>query len=135
MLEPFDLPGMLVAHQGTNDKLVVTNSPNDGSSSYFRVVSGLDGRHETVSLESDNQKGCFVYGDGNLTSGASLKLSGSTELSNAKFKQRASFVMQKGISKYNPISFVAKGANRNFVLSPLLSFRDESYAVYFKIES
>ncbi|KAK0606517.1 hypothetical protein LWI29_038542 [Acer saccharum] len=135
MLEPFDLPGMLVAHQGTNDKLVVTYSPNDGSSSYFRVVSGLDGRHETVSLESDNQKGCFVYGEGNLTSGASLRLSNSTEFLNAKFKQRASFVMQKGISKYHPISFVAKGANRNFVLSPLLSFRDESYAVYFKIES
>ncbi|KAK2641261.1 hypothetical protein Ddye_023024 [Dipteronia dyeriana] len=130
-LEPFDLPGMLVAHQGTNDKLVVTNSLSDGNSSYFRVVSGLDGRRETVSLESDSQMGCFVYGDGNLTSGASLMLSCSTEL----FKERASFVMQQGISKYNPISFVAKGANRNFVLSPLLSFSDESYAVYFKIES
>ncbi|KAL5764948.1 hypothetical protein ACOSQ2_017542 [Xanthoceras sorbifolium] len=137
MLEPFDLPGMLVVHHGTNDKLaVIKNSPSDAHSSYFRVVSGLDGRHETVSLESDNHKGCFVYSDDSLNSGANLKLSGrSRELSDTNFYKRASFVMQKGISKYNPISFVAKGTNRNFVLSPLLSFRDESYTVYFKIES
>nr|KYP71149.1 hypothetical protein KK1_010393 [Cajanus cajan] len=44
-----------------------------------------------------------------------------------------SFVTRKGLSQYHPISFVAKGINRNFLLEPLFSFRDEHYTVYFKI--
>ena len=134
MLEPFDFPGMLVVQQGTDGELVVSDSPKEGDSSVFRLVAGLDGKDETISLEAVNQKGCFVYSGVNFNSGASLKLSCSTESSEDGFNEAASFVMEKGISEYHPISFVAKGARRNFLLAPLLSFRDETYTVYFNIQ-
>ena len=37
--------------------------------------------------------------------------------------------------QYNALSFVAKGENRNFLLEPLFSFRDEPYTVYFNIQA
>ncbi|KAF4368985.1 hypothetical protein F8388_017701 [Cannabis sativa] len=130
MLEPFDFPGMIVMEQGEDNDLTVTDPSNDKTStSLFRVVSGLDGRNESVSLELQSKKGCFVYSvsneaGGRLKLGCNLKKSSSVG---------ASFAMNKGLSKYHPISFVAKGASRNFLLSPLFSFRDESYTVYFNI--
>ncbi|KAL9458778.1 hypothetical protein AB3S75_007619 [Citrus x aurantiifolia] len=134
MLEPFDFPGMLVVQQGTDGEIVVSDSPKEGDSSVFRLVAGLDGKDETISLEAVNQKGCFVYSGMNFNSGASLKLSCSTESSEDGFNEAASFVMEKGISEYHSISFLAKGARRNFLLAPLLSFRDETYTVYFNIQ-
>lgn len=135
MLEPFAFPGMLVVEQGTDDELVVADSPGEGGSSVFHLVPGLDGRSGSLSLESENRKGCFVYSGVSYKSGTSMKLSCNSESSEAGFNQAASFVMQKGISQYHPVSFVAKGAKRNFLLEPLLSFRDESYTVYFNIQA
>ncbi|XP_006446048.2 uncharacterized protein LOC18052883 [Citrus clementina] len=133
MLEPFDFPGMLV-QQGKEDELVVSESPKEMGSSGFRLVPGLDKRNETVSLEAENRKGCFVSSGVNFEPGASLKLLCSTESLDAGFNRAASFMMEIGISEYHPISFVAKGARRNFLLAPLLSFRDEAYTVYFNIQ-
>lgn len=128
MLEPFDVPGMLLMQQGTVDNLVVSK----GSGNFvFRVNPGLDGRPDTVSLESITRKGCFVYSGVILNAGRILKL--SCTVAEAGFKQAASFIMQKGMSEYNPLSFVAKGTNRNYLLAPLLIFRDETYTVYFNI--
>ncbi|RDX87206.1 hypothetical protein CR513_31356, partial [Mucuna pruriens] len=124
MLEPFDHPGMRVIHQGIQHPLTVVGSSS--ASSVFIVVRGLDGRNETISLESKSHSGCFVH------SGRGVKLSCKTA-SDATFNQATSFIAKRGISKYNPISFVAKGANRNFLLEPLFAFRDESYTVYFNI--
>ncbi|KAL5567182.1 hypothetical protein UlMin_030346 [Ulmus minor] len=126
ILEPFDLPGHAVVHQGENNNLIVAN-PDEGSSSVFRIAPGLDGTTETISLESESNKDCFVYSNEN-----SLKLSCS-QSEDPEFKRAASFQMNKGLSEYNPISFVAKGATRNFLLAPLFSLRDESYTVYFNI--
>ncbi|XP_031270723.1 uncharacterized protein LOC116129107 [Pistacia vera] len=134
ILEPIDFPGMLIAQQGDGE-LVVTNSPSDGGSSIFRLIAGLDGKPGTVSLESKSQKGCYVYSGVNIKSGAGMKLSCSTESSETGFNQAASYVMEKGTSQYHPISFVAKGAKRNFLLAPLLSQRDEFYTVYFNIQA
>ncbi|KAJ0020170.1 hypothetical protein Pint_31150 [Pistacia integerrima] len=134
ILEPIDFPGMLIAQQGDGE-LVVTNSPSDGGSSIFRLIAGLDGKPGTVSLESKSQKGCYVYSGLNIKSGTGMKLSCSTESSETGFNQAASYVMEKGISQYHPISFVAKGAKRNFLLAPLLSQRDEFYTVYFNIQA
>ncbi|RZB74453.1 uncharacterized protein LOC114380264 isoform X1 [Glycine soja] len=131
MLEPFDLPGMNVIHQGAGKPLLTVDSSQGGPSAVFLLVPGLDGRNETVSLESQSNKGCYVYSG--MSPSAGVKLSCKSD-SDATFNQAASFVALQGLSQYNPISFVAKGANRNFLLQPLLSFRDEHYTVYFNIQ-
>ncbi|KAJ6325970.1 hypothetical protein OIU78_013127 [Salix suchowensis] len=135
MLEPFDLPGMLLVQQGKDRGFVVTKSADDDGSSIFRVVSGLDGKDGTVSLESGIQNGCYVYSGVDYNSGQSMKLScKSGTSSDTSFNQGASFVMNEGLSQYHPISFVAKGDKRNFLLAPLYSLRDESYTIYFHIQ-
>ena len=127
MLEPFDFRGMVLVDQGKEEDLGITDSPSGVGSSVFRMVAGLDGKAETVSLESESNKDCFVY-----NSGQSIKLSCKLDSSSEDFSQAASFVLNKGISEYHPMSFVATGVKRNFLLAPLLSFRDEYYTVYFK---
>ncbi|KAI5596186.1 hypothetical protein BDE02_03G189800 [Populus trichocarpa] len=135
MLEPFHLPGMLLVQQGKDRSFALTNSADDDGSSIFRVVSGLDGKDGTVSLESGIQNGCYVYSGVDYKSGQSMKLScKSGSSSDTGFNQGASFVMNKGLSQYHPISFVAKGDKRNFLLAPLHSLRDESYTIYFNIQ-
>ncbi|KAF8403852.1 hypothetical protein HHK36_011958 [Tetracentron sinense] len=133
MLEPFDLPGMLVVQQGPNDSLAVANAASSNGSSVFQVVAGLDGKANTVSLESESQKGCFVYSGVNYNAGTSIKLRCQSGPDDVGFRQASSFTLKGGISEYHPISFVVKGARRNFLLVPLLSLRDESYTVYFKV--
>ncbi|KAF9597406.1 hypothetical protein IFM89_017752 [Coptis chinensis] len=127
MMEPFDLPGLLVVQQGKNQTLAVGDTEG---SSMFRVVKGLDGKG-TVSLESVSQKGCFLYTGVNYKAGTKIKLSCQSGLKDAAFPQATSFKLSKGLSEYHPISFVANGAKRKFLLMPLLSMRDESYTVYF----
>ncbi|KAJ1421963.1 Six-hairpin glycosidase superfamily [Sesbania bispinosa] len=131
MLEPFDLPGMNVIHKGADQPLVIGDSSNGGASSVFLVVPGLDGRKETISLESQSNKGCYVYSG--MSSGAGVKLSCNSG-SEVSFNQATSFVAGKGLRQYDPISFVAKGVNRTFLLEPLFNFRDEFYTVYFDIQ-
>ncbi|KAK1384297.1 putative alpha-L-arabinofuranosidase B, arabinose-binding domain-containing protein [Heracleum sosnowskyi] len=131
-LEPFDLPGMVVVERGINQSLGVEDAIGN-SDSTFILVQGLDGKSETVSLESARHRGCFVYSSLDLHSSVKLKCSAGS--SDVKFKQAASFRLRDGISKYDPISFVAKGEKRNFLLQPILSLRDENYVVYFKIQS
>ncbi|XP_054790996.1 uncharacterized protein LOC129296414 [Prosopis cineraria] len=132
MLEPFDLPGMLLKHQGAeNSNVIVDHSSNGGVSSVFNVVKGLDEQKGTISLESESKKGCFVCSSG---SGAIVKLKCKSK-SHTNFKQAASFIAREGLSRYNPISFLAKGAKRNYLLEPLYSFRDETYTVYFNIQA
>ena len=136
MLEPFGFPGMVVVHQGTDKNLAVADSSGgDDGTSIFQLVAGLDGRPETVSLESESNKGCFVYGGVNNNSSTIMNLKCQSGSKDANFNQAASFVMGQGLSEYHPISFVAKGARRNFLLQPLLSFQDEFYSVYFNIQA
>ncbi|PON69758.1 Six-hairpin glycosidase [Parasponia andersonii] len=128
MLEPFDFPGTVVVQRG-EDLTVADSSIGEDSSSVFHLVSGLDGRTETISLESESKKGCFVY-TANAAAGGRLKLSCNLQSSDAALNQAASFIISKGLSEYHPISFVAKGASRNFLLKPLFSFKDESYTFW-----
>lgn len=134
MLEPFNFPGMILGNKGKDEKLAIADSNSEGHSSYFYLVEGLDGKNGTVSLESADNEGCFVYSGLNYESGAQLKLSCKSKLSlDDGFNEASSFVMENGASQYHPISFVAKGLTRNFLLAPLLSFIDESYTVYFNM--
>ncbi|KAJ4979732.1 hypothetical protein NE237_010512 [Protea cynaroides] len=134
-LEPFDLPGMLVVQQGPNENLVVASATNDKGTLTFKVVAGLDGKNDSISLESESHQGCFVYSGLNYNAGTSAKLSCQSGAADAGFQQAVSFTFNSGRSKYHPISFVAKGARRNFLLMPLLSLRDESYTLYFDIRA
>lgn len=94
MLEPFASSGMLVV-QGTDDELVVTDSSSAQGSSIFRLVTGLDGKAETIYLESVTQKACIVSTTVNLKSGKSLNLSCNTESTEAGINNAVSFVMEK----------------------------------------
>jgi len=76
-----------------------------------------------------------VYSGVNYEAGLSIKISCMSRSSDAEFEQAVSFLLNNGISEYHPISFAAKGAKRNFVLTPLFSLKDESYTVYFNIQS
>lgn len=127
VLEPIAFPGMLVAQLG-KDNILAVQDASSAQSSTFHLVSGLNGK-DTLSLESETHKGCFVYSCRNLE----LKLSCNSGSSDAKFSDAASFVTGKGLSQYHPISFVAKGVRRNFLLEPLYNFRDEYYTVYFNM--
>ncbi|KAL1539610.1 hypothetical protein AAHA92_24070 [Salvia divinorum] len=132
MLELFDFPGKFVLHNGEGKSLSVSNSSSMGKqSSVFRLVAGLDGKDGTISLESKAPKGCFVYRELSNDSGASVKLKCGSGTSDTEFQRASSFVLKDGVSKYHAISFIAKGVRRNFILSPLFSFIDESYTVYF----
>ncbi|XP_047319813.1 uncharacterized protein LOC124923875 [Impatiens glandulifera] len=126
MLEPFDFPGKLVATEAKAGLVVADNG------TMFHLVKGLDGKEKTVSLESNNQRGCFVFRTG-LTVG--LKCKSNRNSVDEEFEEAASFKMEGGIAEYDPVSFIVNGVNRNFVLSPLFSLRDESYTVYFNIQS
>ncbi|KAK1356105.1 AbfB domain-containing protein [Heracleum sosnowskyi] len=130
MLEPFGHPGMVVMHRGKNENLEV-KATSDQNTSVFRLVNGLDKKKDSVSLESESKKGCFVYSEHRL--GAVVKLKCNMESWDDDFKEAASFRMRDGISKYDPISFVAKGRTRKFLMQPLFSIRDEKYTVYFNI--
>ncbi|KAH7838601.1 hypothetical protein Vadar_028811 [Vaccinium darrowii] len=127
MLEPFDFPGMVVAHGAKDEGLQILNS-GSGINSVFNLVSGMDGKPGTVSLESASQVGCFVRDQ------LGIKLSCNSGSSDAAFGQTASFVLGNGVSQYHPMSFVLKGANRNFILAPLFSLMDEAYTTYFNFQ-
>ncbi|CAN8299493.1 unnamed protein product [Cochlearia groenlandica] len=132
-IEPFDFPGMIVMQANDSSLVVQDSSSTDQEACSFGLVSGLDGKPGSVSLES--KKGCFVYNDEALKPGMKLKLKCDSDVTDEKFKQGASFRLSKGMSQYNPMSFVMSGTQRNFVLSPLFSLRDETYNVYFSVQT
>ncbi|KAI3935243.1 hypothetical protein MKW98_018432 [Papaver atlanticum] len=122
MIEPFNLPGMLVFHNGTNNNLRVTNSEvaseEDNKASLFRVVEGLDLKDGTVSLESEHLKGCFIYSGVTLSEGMKIQLKCKPASTDLDFIKAASFSFRRGSAEYHPISFIAKGAKRNFLMMP-----------------
>ncbi|PWA74269.1 alpha-L-arabinofuranosidase B, arabinose-binding domain-containing protein [Artemisia annua] len=122
VLEPYSLPGSVLLHQGRENELTIDNyygSPD----SFFYILNNDDG---SVQLEAVSEKGCFVYNDGRV-----VKLKCDSDGSDDEFLIASSFVIRDGISHYHPISFVAAGFQRNYLLQPLFSLRDEHYTVYF----
>ncbi|KAF5175774.1 proline-tRNA ligase [Thalictrum thalictroides] len=132
MIEPFNAPGALVVHQGHDKELSIANDEGMKGSSMFQVVEGLN-KKGTVSLESESEKGCFLYTGAFYDSGTKVKLSCQSESTDDEFEDATSFKLEKGLSEYHPISFVATGKKSNFVLMPLLSFVDQNYTVYFNL--
>ncbi|XP_059668882.1 uncharacterized protein LOC132313967 [Cornus florida] len=135
MLEPLDFPGSVVVHQGTNKDLMVAAPGTKTQNSIFHLVPGLSGKDGTVSLESGSQKGCFVSSapvKDSDTLTITLRCQAAGAAPDAGFKNAASFVLGKSAHSYHPVSFVAQGAQRNFLLTPFNSFMDEYYTLYFK---
>ncbi|KAI7736754.1 hypothetical protein M8C21_012629, partial [Ambrosia artemisiifolia] len=124
MLEPYSLPGSYLVHQGRGNSLVV-GSFLVTYNAVFYIVNNDDG---TVQLEAQSEEGCFVSNAGGV-----VKLQCDAERTDGEFLKATRFVIHDGISHYDPISFVAKGLRRNFLLQPLFSLRDEHYTVYFNI--
>ncbi|XP_021728941.1 uncharacterized protein LOC110695992 [Chenopodium quinoa] len=131
MLEPFDLPGLVVAHQGVGKILTITGANHNKQSAEFLIEKGLNGRVGTISLKT--KEGCFVYGDSSSKTNLSLKLSCENKTSDPSFRDAVSFVWNEGFKKYSPISFLAKGLRKSYILEPLLEMRDEYYNVYFNV--
>ncbi|XP_073050153.1 LOW QUALITY PROTEIN: uncharacterized protein [Primulina eburnea] len=130
MLEPFNFPGKIIVHNGEGKILGVTDSEESPRSTFW-LIPGLGGKDGTVSIESVDRKGCFVHSGVDFRSGAIMKLNCRPNSLKEGFDEAASFRLMEGLSEYHPISFVAKGIDRNFVMVPLFSLKDESYAVYF----
>jgi uncharacterized protein len=131
MIEPFDMPGTVI----TNTLNITSNMKGLGST--FRLVPGLDGAANSISLEFGSQPGCYVStGEASYAHGKKVlvlcKGSGRVK-DDASFKTAATFVPTNGNRHYDPISFVAEGQSRNFILEPLMGLRDEFYTVYFNI--
>ncbi|CAM8970619.1 unnamed protein product [Rhodiola kirilowii] len=133
-LEPFDLPGMVIGHQGTEKSLRISRAASAGQSSIFHLVRGLDGQPGTVSLESHSHRGCYVHSSAAHGALDGVKLSCGNGSIASDFKKATSFVMENGVSQFHPISFTANGLTRNYVLQPLQSLKDEFYNVYFDIQ-
>lgn len=150
-LESFSFPGMLVAHNGVNNTVSIINrlqliigdkehcsmgicSPLlPEQDAIFRVLPGLDGNDGSVSLESANFRGCFLYGAESYQVGQAVQLRCNPLVTDLAFNRATSFTWNTGYAKYHPISFIARGSRRAYLLAPLLSYRDESYTVYFNI--
>lgn len=128
LIEPFDLPGTVI----TNN---LTLSVQKGSESLFNIVPGLDGNANSVSLELGTKPGCFLVTGMNYSAGAKIEVSCKSSLQSIGgiLEQTASFVQTAPLRQYHPISFVANGVRRNFLLEPLYSLRDEFYTVYFNM--
>lgn len=130
ILEPFDLPGMAVAVQALNATITKPGSGPDPSDHVFWVSAGLDNKNNSFSLESASQQSCFL-----CRVADQVKLGCFSGNEDDEFLQAASFEFIEGLTTYHPTSFMAKGVNRNFLLVPILSLRDESYTAYFNITS
>ncbi|CAM0910020.1 unnamed protein product [Alopecurus aequalis] len=129
-ISPFDKPGMAI----TND-LNITLHP--GPDALFNAVPGLDGLPGTVSLELGTRPGCFVMAPGGGAAGYSpgdkAQVGCRTSSDDAAFRHAASFTPALPLRTYHPLSFAARGTERNFLLEPLRSLQDEFYTVYFNL--
>ncbi|CAL5041952.1 unnamed protein product [Urochloa decumbens] len=127
MLEPFDMPGMVVT-----EKLTVLADRSSGA--LFHVVPGLDRNPGSVSLELGVRPGCFLVAGGGekvqVGCGGSARKRGD---GGAGFRRAASFVRAEPLRRYHPMSFAARGVRRSFLLEPLFTLRDEFYTVYFNL--
>ena len=126
MLEPFDLPGTVVEPLFRDGTLVISGTP--GPEAAFRLAVPPGGNNSTTTLESFMHPGCFMHGG----AGQKVRLVCAP---GASAMREASFSLYRGTKMHDPISFVARGRRRNFILEPLMNLRDEIYTVYFNISA
>lgn len=162
-LELFSQPGRFLKHNG-KDSLISAGPPNcleytavhdelwnqklvknsersktlgdcPTEDSMFIFLPGLRGKSDTVSFEAASQPGCFLSSSSDATSvpgGVFLRC--KTSKNDSTFDAMSTFSVQTGVAAYHPLSFIAQGEYRNFLLAPLNSLRDETYTIYFDIQ-
>ncbi|KAI5082381.1 hypothetical protein GOP47_0002124 [Adiantum capillus-veneris] len=139
-IELFDQPGNFLVHRDM--RKVETMRVNRGYNSNqhfahldfaFRVVSGLHFPEKYISFEAVSKPGCYLHAEQDWYQTVGLKC--STLSSDEQFQAGASFLIRKPLASYHSVSFIAKGLNKDYLLSPLMSLKDESYTVFFNITS
>ncbi|KAJ7519429.1 hypothetical protein O6H91_20G037800 [Diphasiastrum complanatum] len=139
-LELFDRPGSYLAHQGKDGSNITIlfispkpeGIPNDDLlKAVFNILPSLSGEEHKISFQAAGLPGCYIYApiDAAKQEGVELRCSGSKD--DTTFNHATSFSVQGGLSSYHPMSFIAYGPARNYLLYPLSAFMDESYTVYF----
>ncbi|GJM97981.1 hypothetical protein PR202_ga14951 [Eleusine coracana subsp. coracana] len=123
-IEPFDKPGMAVTS-------ALAVGRREGPDALFNAVPGLDGALGSVSLELVTKPGCFVT----APAGTNATQVGCAISNDTAFRHAASFSRAAPLRRYHPLSFAARGTERNFLLEPLRSLQDEFYTVYFSLVS
>jgi hypothetical protein len=128
-LKPFNRGGPYI-HRKV-DPSGLNNERAHGEYKVFRVLPGLSGDNDTVSFEVATRSGCFIasYCDGLIN----VQCHSQPEGRDPEFQRRATFRSNKGLAKYHPMSFIAKGINRQYLLFPIQAYLDESYATYFNL--
>ncbi|CBI16413.3 unnamed protein product, partial [Vitis vinifera] len=106
----------------SDNSRLVSLSQESGNSSFV-----FSNSNQSITMEKFPEEGT----DASLHATFRLVLKDATSL---KVLSPKDAIGKSGISQYHPISFVAKGMKRNFLLTPLLGLRDESYTVYFNIQ-
>ena len=137
-LEPFPLPGIFIAHQGINNNVTASHKVEDrlsnkNSATIFKVHLGLDKSKNSLSFESVDHPSCFLHGGTSYQVEQAVQLKCIPKRGNSEFYRAVSFNVNAGMSTYHPMSFIATGSNRNYLLLPLLAFKDERYSVYLNI--
>lgn len=146
-IEPFNLPGRFLTHRvGRRVDIfrasMLQNSGKgcghghqhpSGTDAVFQIVPGLLAQRDYVSFEAVSKHGCFLSTETDPFNHVSLgcKTGDDDEL----FKKASSFLVNRPLASYHSMSFMAKGVNRDYLLSPLISYRDENYTIFFNITS
>jgi hypothetical protein len=160
--ELFNEPGRYLAHNGENSIVTVVNqlshaqtldqrftsgvhtsqpeTVDEGMSDFqaadavFIVCPGLTEEKYTVSFEAVSKPGCFLSSrnDGESEAIHVILRCKLTE-NDTGFDTMSTFTIEEGFASYHPVSFVARGGSRNFLLAPLSAYQDERYTTYFEI--
>eukprot|EP00249_Psilotum_nudum_P006618 c19938_g1_i1 orf=460-3195(+) len=152
--ELFDQPGVYLVHSGVNQSigfigsnelqkreeecfdLIHRHKQPSGSDAVFKVLPGLSGENGSVSFQAITDPGCFICTQVDTQDANTVDLRCISEVEDSlSFKRGSSFIAGNGLVSYDPISFIAKGAEQQFLLFPLLAYKDQNYTVYFNVSS
>eukprot|EP00250_Pteridium_aquilinum_P011286 c19966_g1_i1 orf=356-3310(-) len=140
-VEVFNQPGSFLMHMdsGRVEVTRVNVRQNNGegcghgSKTVFQIIPGLHPQQDYISFEAVSNPGCFLYTEPDHSK--TVRLGCVASESDEHFHKAASFLIHRPLASYYPMSFIAKGTNKDYVLSPVTSFMDESYTIFFNITS
>ena len=135
-------PNFFLTHNSDGRIALISTDGSEAfnKSSTFRQTPGLlnTGSNNAYSFELNDMPGYYIstIKTGEESDG---KETGYTPLYASKmqpgqaFAAASTFTFEREIFKYKPFSFVAHGANRDYLLQPINTMVDEQYTAYFNI--
>ena len=136
-------PNFFLTHKGDDQLALISTDYSqtfNKSSTFHQTPALLNTSSKTAfSLELGDMPGYYIstMKDGQnrhtSTSLARLPLYASKMQPGQAFAAASTFTLEDAVFKYKPYSFVALGANRDYLLQPLNSMVDEQYTAYFNI--